>query len=114
MDGVAQDTDRPIDGGASPLVEALMRELVDRVARLAAAGEASTIDLKGLPMLLADRDALAERLGEGELACEQIEVAEIPNTLCAHHDDISFSAERMAENFNADKPERLDKDTPHV
>lgn len=133
-------------GGAGPIVEALMREIVACAARLAATGEASAIDLQGLPMLPADRDALADRLGQGEvtatvrvagdseiretgyagiwwirhlgvdgdLAGEQIEIAEIPDILRAHRDDISFSAERLAEILIPDIPERLDKDAPHV
>jgi hydrogenase-1 operon protein HyaF len=45
----------------------LLREIADRVRRLIATGETSTIDLLAMPLSTADLDWLRERLGDGEI-----------------------------------------------
>jgi len=59
---------------AAPLADALFAELAEALARLAATGEETVIDLKSLPVSPADLEALGERLGTGEVRCD-IEVA---------------------------------------
>ncbi|MBK5951164.1 hypothetical protein CH339_00195 [Rhodobium orientis] len=51
----------------SPLAMALLREISAALADYLETGETAVIDLKSLPMLDADRDALADLLGEGEV-----------------------------------------------
>ena len=49
------------------LAQSLLREIAQALAALAQTGVASTIDLLSLPMSPDDRDALAARLGQGEV-----------------------------------------------
>jgi hydrogenase-1 operon protein HyaF len=49
-------------------VTALLVEIASLLDRLADGGEPSAIDLRGLPMSLADRERLLRDLGEGEVA----------------------------------------------
>ncbi len=49
------------------LAEALVFEIADLLQTFAATGKDAAIDLRGLPMTEADREALAERLGKGEV-----------------------------------------------
>ncbi|MCW2310228.1 hydrogenase expression/formation protein [Rhodobium gokarnense] len=51
----------------SPLAMALLREISSALADYLETGETAVIDLKSLPMLEADRAALADLLGEGEV-----------------------------------------------
>ena len=57
-----------------PLALAVLAEISRALTRLAETGEATTIDLRSLPLGPADLEALADRLGEGEVACA-LEVA---------------------------------------
>ena len=59
---------------AATLADAVFAELAEALARLAATGEETIVDLKSLPFSPTDLEALAERLGTGEVACE-LEVA---------------------------------------
>jgi hydrogenase-1 operon protein HyaF len=49
------------------LTEALVFEIADLLQAFASTGKDAAIDLRGLPMTDADREALAERLGRGEV-----------------------------------------------
>lgn len=64
----------PITGEATPLALAVLAEIATALGRLAATGEATTIDLKSLPLAPDDLARLSEMLGEGEVRCE-LEVA---------------------------------------
>ena len=59
---------------AASLADAVFAELAEALARLAATGEETIVDLKSLPFSPTDLEALVERLGEGEVRCE-LEVA---------------------------------------
>jgi len=50
----------------------------------------------------------------GRLASEHIEIAEVPEILRAHRDDIAEAVDRLAEFLDQQQPERLDKDRSHV
>ncbi|MGD9671362.1 MAG: hydrogenase expression/formation C-terminal domain-containing protein [Hyphomicrobiaceae bacterium] len=52
---------------ATGLAEALIFEIADRLQEFATTGKDAAIDLRGLPMTEADREALATRLGRGEV-----------------------------------------------
>jgi hydrogenase-1 operon protein HyaF len=54
-------------GPLTGLADAVMAELGPMLERVAAGGEAEAVDLRSLPMSDADRDALAARLGTGEV-----------------------------------------------
>ncbi len=64
----------PVPDTAPALARAVIAEIAEALARLAATGEETNIDLKSLPLSPADLDELAETLGEGEVACA-LEVA---------------------------------------
>ena len=49
------------------LAQAVLPEIAHLLSRLANSGESAQIDLKSLPMNDADRSALAQRLGRGEV-----------------------------------------------
>lgn len=49
------------------LADAVLSEIAELLKKLADSGEASGIDLKSLPMSDGDRDALEQRLGQGEV-----------------------------------------------
>ena len=51
----------------SPLAMALLREISAALAAYVETGQTAVIDLKSLPMLDADRAALADLLGDGEV-----------------------------------------------
>ena len=55
---------------AASLADAVFAELAEALARLAATGEETVVDLKSLPFSPTDLEALAERLGTGEVSCE--------------------------------------------
>lgn len=59
---------------AVSLSDAVFAELAHALTRLAETGEETVVDLRSLPFGEAERDALRERLGKGEVACE-LEVA---------------------------------------
>ena len=59
---------------ASPLADAVFAEIAEALGRLAETGVEATVDLKSLPFSPGDLEALAERLGTGEVSCE-LEVA---------------------------------------
>lgn len=52
---------------ATGLAEALVFEIADLLQAFARTGRDAAIDLRGLPMTDADREALATRLGRGEV-----------------------------------------------
>lgn len=54
---------------APTLAAAVLTEIAGALARLAATGEETLIDLKGLPLSPADLEHLAETLGKGEVDC---------------------------------------------
>jgi len=54
---------------APTLADAVLTEIADALARLAATGEETLIDLKSLPLSPADLERLAEALGKGEVEC---------------------------------------------
>ncbi len=56
----------PVDR-LSDNVLALLHEIVGRLERLVETGESGSIDLRGLPLLPGERDALKTVLGEGEV-----------------------------------------------
>lgn len=56
------------------LADAVFAELATALARLAETGEETVVDLKSLPFSPTDLEALAARLGTGEVTCE-LEVA---------------------------------------
>lgn len=69
--------DTRTDGlGAPPsaLADSLLGEIAERLATLASTGQASAIDLRSLPMTRADREALEQRLGRGDVVAT-LEVA---------------------------------------
>jgi hydrogenase-1 operon protein HyaF len=49
------------------LADALVTEIADLLQAFAATGKEAAIDLRGLPMTESDREALAARLGRGEV-----------------------------------------------
>lgn len=52
---------------ATGLADAILSEIADLLEQFALAGSEASIDLGGLPMTDADRAALAEKLGRGEV-----------------------------------------------
>jgi hydrogenase-1 operon protein HyaF len=59
------------DPAGSPrtgMAQSLLREIAERLATLAGTGEASAIDLRGLPMTAGDREELEEALGRGDVS----------------------------------------------
>lgn len=54
-------------GSRRGLAESVLREIVERLALLAASGATAAIDLHSLPMTPADRGELERRLGRGEV-----------------------------------------------
>ncbi len=59
---------------AASLADAVFAELAHALARLAETGEETVIDLRSLPFGPTDLEALAEKLGDGEVTCA-LEVA---------------------------------------
>jgi|LNAP01.1.fsa_nt_gb hydrogenase-1 operon protein HyaF len=55
---------------ASPLVLAILHELLTKLGELAASGRTATIDLRRLPLTAADRQQLSALLGQGEVIVE--------------------------------------------
>jgi len=56
------------DAPRTGMARSLLREIAERLATLAATGEASAIDLRGLPMTAGDREELEEALGRGDVS----------------------------------------------
>ena len=56
-------------GPAPTLAAAVLSEIATALARLAATGEETLIDLKSLPLSPTDLEGLAETLGRGEVEC---------------------------------------------
>jgi hydrogenase-1 operon protein HyaF len=56
------------DATRTGMARSLLREIAERLATLAATGEASAIDLRGLPMTARDREKLEEALGRGDVS----------------------------------------------
>ena len=67
-------TQGPVPADAPTLARAVLAEIAAALARLAATGEDTSVDLKSLPLSPADLVELDEILGEGEVACT-LEVA---------------------------------------
>jgi len=74
MGGAGMNADCGHPAAAPSLADAVFAELADALTRLAETGTETVVDLRSLPFSEADLAALAERLGEGEVACE-LEVA---------------------------------------
>ncbi|HEX8978337.1 MAG TPA: hydrogenase expression/formation C-terminal domain-containing protein [Parasulfuritortus sp.] len=55
------------DGGLTGSAPAVLREVAALLETLCRTGETASIDLRGLPLSLADRRWLLERLGKGEV-----------------------------------------------
>lgn len=59
-------------GETTGLAEAVLSEIATLLARFAETGQASAVDLRGLPMTDADRSRLEQLLGHGEVRAEII------------------------------------------
>lgn len=59
-------------GETTGLAEAVLSEIATLLARFAETGQASAVDLRGLPMTDADRSRLEQLLGRGEVRAEII------------------------------------------
>ena len=55
---------------APALARAVLGEIAEALAKLAASGETTLIDLRSLPLAESDLAALSELLGHGEVHCE--------------------------------------------
>jgi hydrogenase-1 operon protein HyaF len=64
----------PDDSGQTGMAEAVLREIRAMLDHFAASGESGAIDLSGMPLTRADREALQTRLGRGEVVAT-LEVA---------------------------------------
>lgn len=58
------------NGGVSPMVAAILNEVVAGLRALAATGQAVTVDLRRLPLTADDLTALRGGLGKGEVSIE--------------------------------------------
>jgi hydrogenase-1 operon protein HyaF len=56
------------DAPRTGMARSLLREIAERLATLAGTGEASAIDLRGLPMTAGDREELEQALGRGDVS----------------------------------------------
>ena len=70
MVSVAHETEIAPHAVPGGLASALLGEIVEALGKLVDRGQTTVIDLKSLPMLPGDRDALAEFLGEGEVSAD--------------------------------------------
>ncbi|WP_455384479.1 hydrogenase expression/formation C-terminal domain-containing protein [Acidihalobacter prosperus] len=56
------------DSSPTPNVQALLNEIATHLEALLERGEANSIDLRGLPLMPGERDALRNALGRGEIS----------------------------------------------
>lgn len=59
--------DLPDSSGQTGMAEAVLREIQALLENFGVSGETAAIDLAGIPLTRADREALEERLGRGEV-----------------------------------------------
>lgn len=58
------------DSSPTPNVRALLNEIATRLAILLERGESDSIDLRGLPLMPGEREALRNALGRGEVGAK--------------------------------------------
>ena len=58
------------DSSPTPNVQALLSEIATRLALLLERGEFDSIDLRGLPLMPGEREALRNALGRGEVSAK--------------------------------------------
>ena len=58
------------DSSPTPNVRALLNEIATRLAILLERGESDSIDLRGLPLMPGEREALRNALGHGEVSAK--------------------------------------------
>ena len=58
------------DSSPTPNVRALLNEIATRLAILLERGESDSIDLRGLPLMPSEREALRNALGRGEVGAK--------------------------------------------
>ncbi|MEJ2713818.1 MAG: hydrogenase expression/formation C-terminal domain-containing protein [Acidihalobacter sp.] len=74
--------DPRLDNSPTPNVQALLNEIATHLVALLEDGEGSSIDLRGLPLMPGEREALRNALGRGEISArvETLGEAEIHET----------------------------------
>ena len=54
--------------GQTGMADALLREIADALERFVATGEVTAIDMRGLPLSVADRVGFEQQVGQGDVA----------------------------------------------